>query len=62
MVTSSVLQEGKTNTACNLAVVFGQAGYKTLLIDADLRRPQVHRVFGLTKTPGLSEVLLGVSF
>jgi tyrosine-protein kinase Etk/Wzc len=61
MVTSSVLQEGKTNTACNLAVVFGQAGYKTLLIDADLRRPQVHRVFGLTKTPGLSEVLLGVT-
>ena len=61
MVTSSVLQEGKTNTACNLAVVFGQAGFKTLLIDADLRRPQVHRVFGLTKTPGLSEVLLGVT-
>ena len=61
MVTSSVLQEGKTNTACNLAVVFAQAGYKTLLIDADLRRPQVHRVFGLTKTPGLSEVLLGVT-
>ena len=61
MVTSSVLQEGKTNTASNLAVVFGQAGYKTLLIDADLRRPQVHRVFGLTKTPGLSEVLLGVA-
>ena len=61
MVISSVLQGGKTNTACNLAVVFGQAGYKTLLIDADLRRPQVHRVFGLTKTPGLSEVLLGVT-
>ena len=61
LVTSSVLQEGKTNTACNLAVVFGQAGWKTLLIDADLRRPQVHRVFGLSKTPGLSEVLLGVT-
>ena len=61
LVTSSVLQEGKTNTACNLAVIFGQAGWKTLLIDADLRRPQVHRVFGLSKTPGLSDVLLGVA-
>ncbi|MCZ6877156.1 MAG: polysaccharide biosynthesis tyrosine autokinase [Acidobacteria bacterium] len=61
LVTSSVLQEGKTNTACNLAVVFGQAGWKTLLIDADLRRPQIHRVFGLSKTPGLSDVLLGVA-
>ena len=61
MVTSSVLQEGKTNTSCDLAVVFGQAGYKTLLADADLRRPQVLKLFGLTNTPGLSEVLLGVT-
>ncbi len=61
MVTSSVLQEGKTNTACNLAVVFAQAGQRTLLIDADVRRPRVHKVFGLPKKPGLTEVLLGVS-
>ena len=61
MLTSSVLQEGKTNTACNLAVVFAQAGLSTLLIDADLRRPRVHKVFGLSDTPGLSEVLLGVT-
>jgi len=61
MVTSSVLREGKTNTACNLAIVFAQAGSKTLLIDADVRRPRVHKVFGLSNTQGLTEVLLGVT-
>ncbi|MFQ5928812.1 MAG: GumC family protein [Acidobacteriota bacterium] len=61
MVTSSVVEEGKTNTACNLAVVFAQSGQRTLLIDADLRRPRVHKVFGLPDTPGLTEVLLGVT-
>jgi len=61
MVTSSVVREGKTSTACNLAVVFAQSGYRTLLIDADLRRSNVHKVFGLSRTPGLSEILLGVS-
>ncbi|MDA2923436.1 polysaccharide biosynthesis tyrosine autokinase [Acidobacteria bacterium AH-259-L09] len=61
LVTSSVLQEGKTSTASNLAVVFAQSGQRTLLIDADLRRPQVHKVFGLSNTPGLTEVLLKVT-
>ena len=61
MVTSSVLQEGKTNTASNLAVVFGQSGQRVLLIDTDLRRPSVHKVFGLPQSPGLSEVLLGMT-
>jgi capsular exopolysaccharide synthesis family protein len=61
MVTSSVLREGKTNTACNLAVVFAQAGQRTLLIDADVRRPRVHKVFGLENTPGLTDVLLGLT-
>ena len=61
MITSSVLQEGKTSIACNLAVVFGQAGQRTLLIDADLRRPTVNKVFGVSQGPGLSEVLLGTT-
>jgi len=61
MVTSSVLREGKTNTACNLAVVFAQSGQRTLLIDADVRRPRVHKVFGLENTPGLTDVLLGLT-
>ncbi len=61
LMTSSVLQEGKTSTATNLAVVFAQSGQKTILIDADLRRPQVNQVFGLSRGPGLTEVLLGVT-
>ena len=61
MITSSVLQEGKTNTSCNLATIFGQSGQKTLLIDADLRRPAVHKVFGIPQGPGLADVLLGVT-
>jgi len=61
MVTSSVLQEGKTNTSCNLATIFAQSGQRTLLIDADLRRPACHKVFGLSQGPGLADVLMGLT-
>ncbi len=61
LLTSSVLQEGKSTTSSNLAVVFAQSGLRTLLIDADLRRPQVHKTFGLERSPGLSDILLGVT-
>ncbi|MFV1980318.1 MAG: GumC family protein [Rhodothermia bacterium] len=57
MVTSSGPGEGKTVTAANLAITMAQAGRPTLYMDADLRRPAGHKMFGINKEPGLVEVL-----
>ncbi len=57
--TSSSLREGKTANSLNLAISMAQAGKKTCLIEADLRRPGVHRVFKLQREPGLSDLLMG---
>lgn len=57
LVTSSYPLEGKTTNCANLAVVFSQMGEKTLLIDADLRKPRAHKLFKLTSKTGLSNVL-----
>jgi protein-tyrosine kinase len=51
--------EGRSYIAANLAVLFSQLGKRTLLIDADLRRPRQHRIFGLSGRVGLSGVLAG---
>lgn len=59
VITSSVQGEGKTETATNLARVLAQAGERVLLIDADLRRPQVGPRLGLDSELGLSDVLTG---
>ena len=59
LVTSPSMGEGKSVTATNLALFVAQAGYRTLLIDADLRRPQLHRLLGLKTTVGLWQVLAG---
>ncbi len=59
VVTSAVAGEGKTTTACNLAIALAQAGESVVLIDADLRRPTVSDVFGLSSGVGLTSVLLG---
>ncbi len=57
MVTSPGPGEGKTVTALNLAITIAQAGRRTLYIDADLRRPQGHRMMGLSREPGLVDLL-----
>jgi polysaccharide biosynthesis transport protein len=59
LMTSTTSGEGKTATSTNTAVLFAHTGAKVLLIDADLRRPRCHRVFGMDKEPGLTEVLTG---
>ncbi len=57
MVTSSATQEGKSLTCANLSVTLAQTGRRTLLIDADMRRPTAHRNFDLERGEGLSNVL-----
>lgn len=57
MVTSAVPGEGKTTTAANLAVTMADRGMRVLLVDTDLRRPQVHRVLRMERGPGLSDIL-----
>jgi len=51
--------EGRSYIAANLAVAFSQLGERTLLIDADLRRPRQHRIFGVSDRIGLSSILSG---
>lgn len=59
VVSSAGAAEGKTLTAVNFALAGAQAGLKTLLVDADMRRPVIYQIFGSHKEPGLSEVLAG---
>lgn len=59
MVTSALPQEGKTTTSINCAVVLAQKGVRVLLVDADLRRPSIHKTLGMGPRTGLSNVLTG---
>jgi succinoglycan biosynthesis transport protein ExoP len=58
VVTSPAPGEGKSRTIANLAVALAQAGYSTLLIDADFRRPSQHRIFGRVRNVGLSNLMI----
>jgi non-specific protein-tyrosine kinase len=58
VVTSAGVGEGKSTTLANLAVVSAQAGRKVVLVDADLRRPTLHQIFGLGNETGLTTVMM----
>jgi succinoglycan biosynthesis transport protein ExoP len=59
LVTSANAEEGKTVTVANLGVTLAQAGKRTVMVSADLRRPTLHLYFGAQARPGLPEVLTG---
>lgn len=59
LITSSRPSEGKTITTANLAITIAEIGKNVLVIDTDMRRPTLHNIFGLDKTPGLTEILTG---
>lgn len=59
LVSSTAPGEGKTLVSSNLAMALALSGQRVLIVDADMRRPKVHTVFGLPEEPGLSDVLVG---
>ncbi|MFC1494846.1 SPOR domain-containing protein [Thermodesulfobacteriota bacterium] len=58
-ITSTSPQEGKSMVSINLSISMAQAGLKTLLVGADLRKPMMSKIFGLEESPGLTDILLG---
>jgi succinoglycan biosynthesis transport protein ExoP len=59
LITSSYVQEGKTLNGINLALSVAQSGDKVLLVEGDLRKPQIYSNFGLPREPGLTDFVLG---
>jgi capsular exopolysaccharide synthesis family protein len=59
LLTSATPGEGKSTTAANLAIAFAEAGSRTVLVDADLRHPRLHKFFKVDNRHGLSDILTG---
>lgn len=59
LVTSAAPSEGKTTVACSLAIALAQGGQRVCIVDCDLRRPRLHRIFGRSGDLGVTNVLLG---
>lgn len=59
LVTSAAPSEGKTTVACSLAIAFAQGGQRVCIVDCDLRRPRLHRIFGRGGESGVTNVLMG---
>jgi succinoglycan biosynthesis transport protein ExoP len=58
VMTSAIAEEGKTTVVANLAIAMAEGGLKTLLMGTDLRKPTLYRMFGLERTPGITDYLL----
>ncbi|MBP3920690.1 MAG: polysaccharide biosynthesis tyrosine autokinase [Bacilli bacterium] len=58
MVTSSMPSEGKSFTSTNIAIAFAQNGYKVLIVDCDMRKGRIHKIFKVSNEKGLSNLLI----
>jgi polysaccharide biosynthesis transport protein len=59
LVTSAAPSEGKTTVVCSIAIALAQGGQRVCVVDCDLRRPRLHRIFGRTGEAGVTNVLVG---
>lgn len=59
MVTSALSSEGKTSTIVRLGVAFANLGRRVVMVDGDLRRPRIHKIFQIDREPGLTSLLEG---
>lgn len=59
LITSSISQEGKTTVSANVAISFAIAGRRTLIVDTDMRKPRIHKLFGIENKEGISTYMLG---